>query len=141
MMSPVATQLVGTVTVTASGTVTISPVKSNSPFSDLVLHVKPLETADVKYDVAVYFDGELEEAHSYPDENDRVIAKMMFPTVFPANVGTASIPVFFTTDRSDYTGDAILVQITNNEAVTRTFEVYAVFKAWDHCRFGIIRQN
>jgi hypothetical protein len=142
MMSPVATQLVGTVTVGTSAAVTINPVLSNSPFSNLAIHVKPFESLDCKYDVAVYIAGELEETHSYPDEDDRVLAKMMFPNLlFPANAGTNAIPKFYNPSREDFTGDLIQVQITNNEAITRVFEVYALFLAWDHCRFGVITQN
>lgn len=140
-----ATQLVGTITVSASGSgsniESIQPAQSNTPFEDLVIVIKPVQ-ADTQYNVGVYFFGELTEEHSYPDENDNVVAIMRYPQTFlPANVGTNVIPAFFDPNRQDFGGLPVLVQITNRELTERVFEVYGIFKAWDHCRFGVIQQE
>jgi hypothetical protein len=141
MLPNVGQQFVGTVTVTASGYGTIEPVKSNVPFTNLTIIIKPLDI-DSQYKVDVYHFGQLAETHNYPAANDSVIAYMMFPSlIFPANVGTHSIPAFFDPSRQDFGGVPVVVQITNHEASTRVFEVYAIMEQFEGCRFGKITQT
>jgi len=137
-----AVQLVGTVTVGASGTTSIYPAKSNSPFRNLSIVIVPMEQ-DSPYDVAVYHNGEIEESHSYPDAASRVICEMSFTSfLFPANVGTNAIPKFFDSNRSNYPGLGIRVALVNRAAVQRSYYVYAIFEEFgDHCRFGKITQE
>lgn len=142
MMSPVGVQAVGTVTVAGSGTELVYPARSNSPFKNLVLQVKPLERSlSTRYVVTLYMDGEVVEEHSYTSTTDNAICNMAFPTMFPANIGTESIPQFYDPDRQHFTGSPIIVQIENLETEQRTFEVYALFEAFDHCRFAKIVQG
>lgn len=142
MNTQVAVQMVGTVTVAATGTVSIIPAQSNAPFKDLTVTVRPL-SSDVQYQVSLYHDGELAEQHNYPDANDRVIAHMLFPNMFfPANVGANSIPKFFDPSRQDFRGIPVLVQILNRTSVQQVFEVYSIFAEFGNaCRFGVIEQE
>lgn len=142
MMSPVGVQAVGTVTIAASGTELVYPAQSNSPFKNLVLQVKPLERSlSTRYNVTLYMDGEVVETHSFTSTTDSAICNMAFPTMFPANIGTETIPKFYHPDRQRFSGTPIIVQIENLEPDQRSFQVYALFEAFDYCRFAKITQE
>jgi hypothetical protein len=144
MFPTVGVQQVGTVTVTASGFGDIQPARSNEPFTNLTIIVKPMEADkySCRYKVDVYHFGELAETHTYSTVGDAVVAHMMFPALmFPANVGTNAIPAFYDPDRADFGGIPILVRITNLESRTHVYEVYGVFEQFDSCRFGKIEQE
>jgi hypothetical protein len=135
-MYPVGVQMVSTVTVEASGTVSVYPAASNQVFSKLAISVIP-QDATVEYKIDVYHDGELEETHTYPDASDRVIAHMLFPNlIFPANVGTHSIPKYFGDSEKQFAGIPISLVITNNSSTRKTFLVYSTFEEYDGCRFA-----
>jgi len=141
MNYPIVNQVVSTVTTSASGTASVIPVRSNTPFTDLTLIVRPLE-AIVTYQVDVYFNGELSESHNYPDGADRVVAHMNYPNVwFPANVGVDTIPKYFDPNRSVYIGLPVQITITNNSSGNRSFEVMALFKGYNNCVFVYTNQE
>ena len=138
---PVVNQMVGTVTCGVSGIGSIIPARSNTPFKDLSISVKPIED-NTRYTATVFLFGEVEETHTYNVATDRVIAHFMFPnTYFPANIGTDVIPIFFNPDRRDFGGLPVLVQIQSREADRRTFEVYAMFENYSNCNFGVLTQE
>ena len=140
-MDIVGVQLVGTITIAASGVVSLIPVLSNSPFKNLSLTLIPAEQ-DSPYKVDVYANGELLESHVEANANDRVITFMNYPDhIWPANIGTDAIPAFVDPAKQDPSGVAIRVTIENYATVQKTFLLYALFEAFDHCRFGIIRQE
>jgi hypothetical protein len=137
-IGPSACELVGTVSISASGGIDeIYPVKSNCAFSDVTLIVLPLQD-DTLYKVEVYVCGELTESHTYSSALDKPIVNMKFPMMFPANTGTNTIPKFYNPYRQDFTGEIIMVRITNNSATTKRFQVYAVFLEWDPTRFKVV---
>jgi hypothetical protein len=144
MFPTVGAQLVGTVTVGASGFGDIQPALSNSPFKNLTIIVKPMDAAkySCRYKVDVYHFGELAETHTYATVGDAVVAHMMWPDLmFPANVGTNAIPAHYDPDRADFGGIPVLVRITNMESTVHVYEVYGVFEQFDSFRFGKIRQE
>lgn len=111
------------------------PVKSNSPFKNLSISVVPIGDP-APYRVTVYHDGEVVETHSFPDAADRTVCHMSFPNViFPANVGTNTIPQFFTPDKKNYPGIPIRVTVENYHSSNRSFFVYACFEAFEPCSF------
>ena len=141
---PSGVQLVGTVTLGASGDVnssgSIFPVRSNAPFRDLSLTVRPAEDPS-PYKVEVFFDNELQEEHDYPTLTDKTITTMSYPDfIFPANQGTNAIPEYVRTGYAPI-GIPIEVTITNYAATTRVFEVYACFQILEGCQFGQIQQE
>lgn len=141
MPGTVGVQLVGTVTVAASGTASIIVARSNVPFKNLTVSTRPVQS-DTQYQYDVFLNGELAESHNFPDNNDRVIAHSMWPNmVWPANVGTPSIPQYFDTAREDRIGFPVLVRITNNEADQRVFEIYSCYEEFDAPRFGTLTQE
>jgi len=140
---PSGVQLVGTVTLGASGggdsTGSIFAVKSNAPFKNLSLTVRPVGDPS-PYKVEVYFDSELQEEHDYPAPAGRTVTNMSYPDfIFPANTGTDAIPEFV---RSGYApaGIPIEVVIINYATATRVFEVYACFQILEGCQFGALTQ-
>ena len=141
---PIGMQAVGTVTVGASGgndSVSIAPVRSNTPFRDLGISIIPIESV-APYTVEVYHDGELEEQHTYPDASDRVVCHMAFPNlIFPANIGSDAVPVFYNNNRFSAPGVPIRVVIENRSAAARTFMVYCTYAAYDAPQFLIITQD
>lgn len=143
----VAVQVACTLTLTASGgdpntpTLTDSaefnPAISNAPFSDLAISVVPINTGN--YMVEVFHDGELEETHTFPTATNKYVCHMSFPNViFPANLGTNTIPKYFGDSRKDFPGVPITLKITNLSSERETFNVYATFLEYDHCRFARI---
>lgn len=129
--------LASTVTLTASGTHLLSKGFSNGPFKNLSLTVKPVE-ANTHYTVTVYFDGEVEETHTYPTDTS-TICHMNFPNmVFPPNAGVNAIPVFFENGRFNPEGVGIAIAIQSLEPDRRSFLIYACFEDFDNCRFGKI---
>ena len=144
MFPTVGAQLVGTVTVSASGFGDIQPALSNSPFKNLTIIIKPADADkySCRYRVDVYHFGELAESHSYGDVGDAVVAHMMYPDLlFPANIGTNAITCHYDPDRADFGGIPILVRITNLESTTHVYEVYGVFEQFDSFRFGKLSQE
>lgn len=132
--------IAGTITVAASGTELIYPVKSNEPFKNLSLTVKPVELS-ARYTVTVLFDGEVAEQHSFPT-GSKMICHMNFPLqIFPPNVGTDVIPAFFNASQMDPQGISIAIQIRNQESTQQVFLVYACFEEFDTCRFKHIVQE
>jgi len=141
MRGTIGVQLVGTLTVTASGTASMDVAKSNCPFKNLTISVRPIDT-DTQYRYEVFLNGELAESHNYPDANNRVIAYSMWPNlVFPANIGSESIPKYFANNRGERIGFPAMVRLTNHEAETRVFEVYSCYEEFDPGRHGILEQN
>lgn len=135
-------QAVGTITTGASGTENVSPVRSNGPFKNLNIVVKPISSLNVRYEIDVYMYGELYESHSYPDVNGKVVAFLDYPIMFPANAGTDAIPKYFDPVRQDYIGVPISISITNLEATEQVFEVYALYESFeDNCRFVKVTQG
>lgn len=134
MINKNAVQLIGTLTVEASGSESIQAYKSNCIVEDLCLTIYP-EDSNTNYTVSVYFFGELVETHTYPSES-KVVAKMMYPTLFPSNVGNDVIPQLFDPDRKKYAGMPVLVEITSLEATPRTFTIYSLFKEWEASKTG-----
>ncbi len=140
----VGVQMVGTVTVGASGgadnTGTIIPARSCAPFKNLNISVVPLSKS-ASYYVYVYHDGELVEAHNYTTVN-KVICHMAYPNfIFPANIGTHAIPKFYADSEKDYYGVPIRLQIVNYRAESAVFYIYSTFEEFDHCRFASIQQE
>jgi hypothetical protein len=140
----VGVQMVGTITVGASGGVdstgTIVPARSCAPFKNLSISIVPLDKAS-SYFVYVYHDGELVESHDLTTAANTV-CHMAYPNImFPANVGTNTIPQFYADHRKDYYGIPIRVVITNYKASPATFYVYSNFEEFDHCRFASITQE
>lgn len=134
-VSTVGVFLASTVSATSSGSVSIDHGFSNEPFKNLSLTVKPVE-ANTHYTVSIYFDGELEESHSYPT-GGKTVCHMNFPNmVFPPNVGTNAIPVFFENGKVNPLGVGISFVIESHEADLRSFMVFACFEEFDNCRFG-----
>jgi len=141
---PSGVQLVGTITLGASGqgdsVRSIFPVRSNAPFKDLSLTVRPAQDSS-PYKVEVYFDNELQEEHAYPTPAGRTVANMAYPNfIFPANQGVEAIPEF---NKLGYapTGIPVEITITNYATGTRVFEIYACFVILEGCQFGIITQD
>jgi len=141
MPGTVGVELVGTVTVEASGTASIIVAKSNVPFKNLTVSTRPVQS-DTKYTYEVFVNGELSESHDYPDDDDRVVAHSMWPhLVWPANIGTNSIPKFFDPDKEDHIGFPVVVRITSAEAERRVFEIYSCYEEFDAPRFGKLKQT
>lgn len=144
MFPVVGAELVGTVTVGASGTGDIQPAMSNTPFTNLTVIIKPMDAAQKScaYTVQVYHFGELAESHTFPTVNDAVVCHMMWPDLmFPANIGTNVTPAFYDPNRKDFGGIPVLVRIISREATVRVFQVYGIFQQFDSCRFGEIEQE
>lgn len=140
-MNWTAVQLVGTVTVGASGTASINVAKANVPFKNLTVSTRPFDS-DTRYQYDVYVNGELSESHNYPDADDRVVAHSMWPNmIWPANINTPNIPKYFDPNREDFMGFPVMVRITNNEAEERVFEIYSCYEEFDGARFGKLEQN
>jgi hypothetical protein len=134
-------QAVGTVTVSASGSVDIYPARSNAPFKDLSISIVPIETIS-PYDVTVYNNGEELEAHSYPDEDNKMICYMSYPhLIFPANIGTETITKFFDPDKLNFPGISIGVTIRSRSSTTLVFLVYATYMECVGPRFLVINQE
>jgi len=141
MPGTIGVELVGTITVEASGTASIVVAKSNVPFKNLTVSTRPVQ-ADTKYQYDIFLNGELAESHNYPDENDRVVAHSMWPNmVWPANIGTPSIPKFFDPNREEHIGFPVVVRLTNAEADPRVFEIYSCYEEFDAPRFGVLTQE
>lgn len=143
-------EMVGTITVGPSGFVpeidqfgdtgTIVPARSTAPFKNLAITIIPVEKT-TQYTVSVYHDGELEETHTFPSAGT-VVCHMSFPNlIFPANVGTNTIPKFYADSLKDYYGVPIRVSITNLGQSSATFIVYSTFEEFDHVRFASITQE
>jgi len=134
-------QAVGTVTVTASGTAEIFPAKSNAPFTDLAISIIPIETVS-PYMVTVYHDGEVLETHNYPDVADKVVCHMAYPRfIFPANVGTNTIPKFIVPNKLNIPGVPISVVITNLSSTPLVFLVYSTYAECVAPRFVVLNQE
>jgi hypothetical protein len=136
---PIAVQAFSTITVGASGSadqqVSTAIISSNCPFSDVTLTVRPLENS-APYRVDVYQDGEVVETHSYPDASNRVVAHLTYPgVIFPANLGTSSIPKYFGAARSSPSGLSFFIEITNLSSEQRTFEVYATYLTYQTAQY------
>lgn len=134
----VAVQAYSTITLEASGggneTAIVPIIKSNVPFTDVTIVVRPLEKA-APYSVTVYMDGEVEETHTYPT-GGKIIAHLSYPdSNFPANVGTNAIPKYFSADKSAPAGLSFYISVTNLDSTASTFEVYAIYQAFELCRF------
>jgi len=127
---PVVHQLVGTASVTASGSTTIAMAKSNCPFDDLTMIVKPIED-NSPYTVDVYLYGRLMETHTYPTPTGEVNAWMLYPDMlFPANVGVGTIPQYFDPSRKEFLGFPVSIVITNLDSVPHAYEVYSLYKTY-----------
>lgn len=136
---PVAVQAVTTITVGASGSaeqqVAVPLVQSNCPFSDLTITVRPLEDS-APYRVDSYQDGEVVETHNYPDTTNKVVAHLSYPgVIFPANLGTNSIPKYYGANKSAPAGLSIYIAITNMSSETRSFEVYATYLTYQTAQY------
>ena len=133
---PNAVQAVSTLTVEASGTASIAPAKSNSPFMNLSISIIPMTDPNSPYTVDVYHDGELVESHSFPSTSERSICHLSYPDfLFPANVGTNAIPKFFDPNRYNAPGFPISVRITNGNTEQRSFYIYCTYLEFDAPRF------
>jgi len=133
----VGVQSVGTVTLAASGIGAVVP-GSNVPFTDLGISVIPVQV-DAAYTVTVYHDGEIVETHTYPDTDDKVVCHMAYPNlIFPANIGTDSIPKYYADDRDAPPGVPIRVAIENLAAEQHVFRVYATFVEFATARFAVL---
>ena len=131
----VGVQGVATVSVTASGSVTLSPARSNSPFKNLGFTIIP-EDALAPYEVDVYNAGELVEHHAFSSLSDTVVCHMSYPDkIFPANIGTNAIPKFADPSNANPVGVSITVVITNLYASPRTFVLYSTYEEYDSPRF------
>ena len=140
-MNWTAVQLVGTITVAASGTASINVARSNVPFKNLTVSTQPFDP-DQRYQYDVYVNGELSESHNYPDEDDRVVAHSMWPNmIWPANLNTPNIPKYHDPNKKDYIGFPVMVRITNNEPEERVFTIYSCYEEFDGARFGELAQN
>jgi hypothetical protein len=100
----VGVQMVGTITVGPSGSVddtgTIIPARSCAPFKNLSISIVPLDKSS-SYFVYVYHDSELIESHDFRTAAC-VVCHMSYPNIiFPANVGTNTIPQFYADHRKD----------------------------------------
>jgi len=134
-------QAVGTVTIAASGTAEIYPAKSNAPFTNLGISIIPIETIS-PYAVTVYHDGEELESHSYPDASDKMVCHMSYPDfIFPANVGTNTVPRFIVPNKLQIPGVPISVIITNRSSTQLVFLVYATYMECVGPRFLVINQE
>lgn len=141
MPGTVGVELVGTVTVGASGTASIIVARSNVPFKNLTVSTRPVQ-ADTRYQYEVFLNGELAESHTYPDADDRVVAHSMWPNmIWPANIGTPAIPKFFDPNREDHIGFPVVIRITSSEADQRVFEIYSCYEEFDTPRFGVLTQE
>jgi hypothetical protein len=142
---PSGVQVVGTITLGASGQAdsigSIFPVRSNAPFKNLSITIRPAEDPS-PYKVEIFHDGELVETHDYPAPAGRTIAEIStnFDYIFPANTGTDAIPQYQATGY-DPQGIPIRVQITNYDTVGRVFEVYACYQILEGCQFSFISQE
>ena len=135
-------QLVSTLTLAATGqsgdSAFVYPAQSSCPFRNLSIVVVPAESSS-PYMTTVYEDGELAEAHTFPDPNDRMVCHISYPDfIFPANVGTHSIPKFFAHNEADYPGIPISLCIYNYSATPKSFLVYCCFEAMEGARFGVV---
>lgn len=138
MSSPVGVFLANTVTIEASGYAWVSGGFSTEPFENLTITIKPLDHT-TNYTVDVYHDGELEESHDYPDppSSASVIAHMMYPNmIFPPNMNTGNLPVFFDPSRENPAGVGISIRLYNSSSTRKTFYVYVCFKEYDDNRAG-----
>jgi len=144
MNYPTGVQLVGTITVGASGmadaTGTIVPVRASAPFKNLSISVVPVEAAS-SYTLSVYHDGELVETHDFTGDS-RKVCHLSYPDViFPANIGTNAIPKFCNDNQKDFYGIPIRVSITNHYPAGATFIVYSNFEEFVVPRFGTVSQE
>ena len=131
----VGVQGVATVSVTASGGVTLNPARSNSPFKNLSFTIVP-EDASAPYEVDVYNAGELVEHHAFSSVTDTIVCHMSYPNkIFPANIGTNVIPKFQDPSKSNPVGVSITVVITNLHSGPRTFVLYSTYEEYDSPRF------
>jgi histidinol-phosphate/aromatic aminotransferase/cobyric acid decarboxylase-like protein len=142
MLSPLAVEQVSTITLGATGIAdaigSVYAVQSQLPFKNLSITVRPYGPAS-PYKVEIYHDEELEESHDYPDPAGRTICDMYFKSyMFPANQNTKNIPKF---NGREFKGIPIKVVIYNYSSEIKVFEVYAVYEAYEHCRFGIVKQD
>jgi len=125
---------VGTITVEASGSHTIHPALSNSPFKNLSITVRPIGVSAAKYDVATQFDGETVETHSYPDATAKIVCNMSYPNkIFPPNLSLKTLPGLRPVTHT-VNGLGISVVITNTGAVPITFQVYSTFEEYNSPR-------
>lgn len=136
----VAVQSYSTITAEASGsgneTVVVPIIKSNVPFTDVTIVVRPLESPS-PYSVSVYMDGEIVETHTFPSVTGKMVAHLSYPdSNFPANIGTNAIPKYHGADKSAPAGLSFYVSVSNMDSAQRVFEVYAVYQAFELCRFA-----
>lgn len=129
----VGVEVTSTITVSASGTELCYPIESNSAILNPCIQVHPEEN-NTPYTVNLFIGGRLSETHTYTAAQD-AICDMTYPdSIFPANVGTETIPKFFQDSDKDYPGFTFVLQITNNSNTTRTFKVYGMFEEYDPMR-------
>ncbi len=141
MRGTVGVQLVGTITIEASGTASITVAKSNVPFKNLTVSVRPVDS-DTQYQYDVFVNGELSESHNYPTANNRVIAHSMWPNmIWPANIASEAIPKYYEDSRGERIGFPVMVRLTSHETETRVFEVYSCYEEFDAPRFAVLTEN
>jgi len=126
---------VGTVTVGASGTTTVRPALSNSPFRNLSITCRPIgASSNVRYTVSVLFDDETVEQHTFPDASNRIICHMAYPNkIFPPNISLGSLPGLRPVMHTAH-GLGIKLSIQNQEASPVTFQIYSTFEEYNHPR-------
>lgn len=126
---------VGTLTLGASATQTVTPILADNAYKNVSITVTPMESfTNYRYTVDLYIDGARAERHAYTALNDRPTAHMdYYHKVFPPNVGVATNPKIFSLggyNEGDWdiglVGFTLIV--TNNEAERRSFLIYGTFE-------------
>lgn len=142
MQSTVGIYMVSTVTLGPSGLDRSSALISGTglsgePFKNLSLTVKPTSNA-TNYRVDVYFDGEIEESHTYPDPADQgTICHMNFPEmIFAPNCGTNVTPAFVANKKFVIDEVGVSFLITNLSGGNQSFYVSVCFEEFDAHRKG-----
>jgi len=139
-ISLVGVQNISTLTLGATGGAdavgSVYAVRASAPFKNLSISVRPVEDPS-PYKVDVYFDGELEETHTYT--TDKTVCMMNFRQhLLPANYSTNTIPKLIGTHAP---GIPILVQISNYLSTTKTFEVYAIYEMYEAPQYAVLPQE
>lgn len=136
MISIEATQTCSVVTLTASSSGTVQPALANAPFKNLTIMVVPVADA-IAHQVDVLYSNDVVQTNNYAAPSTReVTVHTSVDTVFPANVGTDAAP-----RGPMLPGIPITVRITNNDAATQSFEVYACFEQISGCQFRRVEQE
>lgn len=118
---------VGVVTVAPSGSVTITPLLTDTAYTMVCIACLPLGSGPSwNHQLDLYIDGVLKETHNYIDGTWQSTHMLYSSQVFPPNVGLKTNPTMNGFEPPTSIGFQLIV--TNNEANIRDFCIYSTFE-------------